>query len=227
VLTVPASVTIPAGSYYAYFDVTGTGIGVANVTATAAKAKPVTVPVRISTPKLQVSLSSTTNAGQKYTVTVTAQDSLGVIRRPTAPVIVTVASSLPGHTALDSATITIPVTTTSVSTGVTFDTAGSYAITASAAGYSAGNATTTTTGVLVIATLASAFQPPTVTIGTGATVTWRSADGLGHTTTSDAALWSGALAAGGGPYSVRFTAAGTFTYHCNIHPSMTGTIVVQ
>src|SRR5574341_1980023 len=35
VLTVPASVTIPAGSYYNYFDVTGVGPGTAGVVATA------------------------------------------------------------------------------------------------------------------------------------------------------------------------------------------------
>jgi plastocyanin len=30
-----------------------------------------------------------------------------------------------------------------------------------------------------------------------------------------------------GTYSRTFAAAGTYTYHCTVHPSMTGTITVQ
>ncbi|HTZ41834.1 MAG TPA: plastocyanin/azurin family copper-binding protein [Candidatus Omnitrophota bacterium] len=32
---------------------------------------------------------------------------------------------------------------------------------------------------------------------------------------------------GGGTYSHTFAAAGTYSYHCSIHPSMKGTIIVQ
>jgi plastocyanin len=35
-----------------------------------------------------------------------------------------------------------------------------------------------------------------------------------------------ALLGSGATYSVKFTAAGTYNYHCNIHPNMVGTIVV-
>jgi plastocyanin len=37
---------------------------------------------------------------------------------------------------------------------------------------------------------------------------------------------SSAIQTGGGTFSFTFTKAGTFTYHCNFHPSMHGTIVV-
>jgi plastocyanin len=37
---------------------------------------------------------------------------------------------------------------------------------------------------------------------------------------------SGTLA-NGAAYQFTFTQPGTFTYHCTIHPSMTGTIIVQ
>src|SRR5881394_1379471 len=89
VLTVPAQVIIPKGTNYAYFPVTGIGVGIANVTATALNTKPATaLPVRISRPKFQVSVSSATNAGQKNTVTVYAEDSLGTTRNPSVPLTV-------------------------------------------------------------------------------------------------------------------------------------------
>src|SRR5206468_264865 len=102
----------------------GTGPGTANVTATATGVRPAAaVPVRISTPKVQVSVSSNTSAGQKTTVTVYAEDSLGTTHNPTAPLTVTLVSSAPGHTAFDSATIHIPTNTYYASTGVVFDSA--------------------------------------------------------------------------------------------------------
>jgi plastocyanin len=227
VLTVPASVIIPAGNYYASFDVTGIGPGLANVTATAAQAKPVSVPVRISTPNLQVSLSGATNAGQKSTLSVTARDSLGTARRPASPLVVTLVSSVPGHTTFDSSTITIPTTGTTASTGVVFDTAGSYTITVNAAGYNAGNATTTTTGALV-AMGDNFFTPGTVTIQAGQTVLWRNGGSVQHTTSSTTAVWNSGPLNAGQTYIRTFSTPGTFPYQCNIHgAAMSGTVIVQ
>lgn len=76
-----------------------------------------------------------------------------------------------------------------------------------------------------------AYGPPSVTIPVGSTVTWTNQDsGVDHTTTSDASsavAWDSGNLAPGAAYSVTFTQPGTFTYHCSIHPFMTGTIVVQ
>jgi plastocyanin len=73
-----------------------------------------------------------------------------------------------------------------------------------------------------------AFSPPTVTVAVGDTVTWTNNDGgIPHTVSSDSGgdLASGQLA-GGATYQKTFTVAGTFAYHCDIHPSMTAQVVV-
>ena len=227
VLTVPAQVIIPKGTNYAYFSVTGTGLGTANVTATAANVKPAAaVPVRISQPKVHVFLSSATNAGQKATVTVYAEDSLGTARNPAAPLAVTLVSSAPAHAVFDSTTIRIPTNTYYASTGVVFDTAGSYTVTASAAGYTAGNVTTTTTGALV--TIADfSFAPQAITITKNQYVTWKNTGATTHTATDNASAWNtGGIGAGGVTW-ISFSTPGAYAYHCSIHPGMTGTITVN
>jgi len=227
VLTVPAQVVIPKGTYYAYFPVTGVGVGSANVLATALNAKPATaVPVRISRPKFQVSLSSATNAGQKTTVTVYAQDSLGSYRYPSAPLTVTLVSSVPGHALFDSATIHIPTNTYYASTGVVFDTAEVSTVTASNVGYTSGNATTTTTGALVSIADFS-FTPQTVTITKNQYVTWKNTGAATHTATDDAGAWNTGSLGAGGQSILYFPTPGTYTYHCNFHGGMIGTVVVN
>ena len=73
-----------------------------------------------------------------------------------------------------------------------------------------------------------AFSPGSVTVGIGDTVTWTNNQaGVPHTVTSDTAgvMDSGTLASGA-TYAKTFDAAGTFTYFCAIHPTMTGTVIV-
>jgi plastocyanin len=72
-----------------------------------------------------------------------------------------------------------------------------------------------------------AFVPPTLTVSIGTTVTWTNQDTVSHTTTSDAApAWDSGILNKGASFSFTFTKAGTFTYHCNVHPTMHGTITV-
>jgi plastocyanin len=71
-----------------------------------------------------------------------------------------------------------------------------------------------------------AFNPKTVTIKVGDTVTWTNQDSTTHTVTGDGGIDSGNLAPGKS-YSKTFDTAGTFNYHCSIHPSMTGQVIVQ
>jgi plastocyanin len=61
----------------------------------------------------------------------------------------------------------------------------------------------------------------------GTTVTWTNTDSTSHTTTSDAIGWNSGIVARGRQFSFAFQTAGTFPYHCDIHPGMVGTVVVR
>lgn len=68
-------------------------------------------------------------------------------------------------------------------------------------------------------------NPMQVTVGTS--VTWANGTVAPHTATSDSGAWNtGTIAAGGTSAAITFNTAGTFTYHCNFHSFMHGTIVV-
>jgi plastocyanin len=74
------------------------------------------------------------------------------------------------------------------------------------------------------------FQPATITARLGDRLTWvncESTAGLGHTSTSDANMWRSGLIIPFSSYSRTFDQAGSFPYHCEPHPSMKATIVVQ
>lgn len=70
------------------------------------------------------------------------------------------------------------------------------------------------------------FQTPSVTVNAGDTVTWTNKDSAAHTVTADNGAFDNPLPAGGST-TITFSQAGTFTYHCTIHPSMKGAVVVQ
>jgi plastocyanin len=72
-----------------------------------------------------------------------------------------------------------------------------------------------------------AYAPDEVTVAVGTTVTWTNTDSVSHTTTSDAAGWKSGVVAPGGQFSFAFPTAGSFAYHCAIHPGMVGAVVVR
>jgi plastocyanin len=72
-----------------------------------------------------------------------------------------------------------------------------------------------------------AFSPGTVTVTVGDGVTWANADAQSHTATADDASFDTGTIAGSASKSVTFATAGSFLYHCKIHPQMTATVVVQ
>lgn len=72
-----------------------------------------------------------------------------------------------------------------------------------------------------------AFDPATVTIKVGDTVTWINQDAAVHTVAAADNSWTSADLAKGASYSHTFTSAGTFAYICGVHHSMKGTVVVQ
>ena len=70
-----------------------------------------------------------------------------------------------------------------------------------------------------------AFTPTNLTVKKGTTVTWTNKDSIGHTVTGDSGI-SSALLSQGESYSFTFNQTGQFSYHCNPHPGMIGTVTV-
>jgi plastocyanin len=73
----------------------------------------------------------------------------------------------------------------------------------------------------------NAFGQNPLTISVGTTISWVNNDNTTHTSAADGSQWSSGNIAPGGRFNFAFASAGRFTYHCQIHPNMVGTIVVQ
>jgi plastocyanin len=71
-----------------------------------------------------------------------------------------------------------------------------------------------------------AFQPATLTIAKGSSVTFSNTSKKSHTATRGGAFDTGVIKPGKS-VGVRFKQKGTFAYHCEIHPQMRGKIVVD
>ena len=74
-----------------------------------------------------------------------------------------------------------------------------------------------------------AFSPATMNVNVGDTVTWTNneSSNIQHTVTSDSGTELGsALLSPGNSYAHTFTIAGSYAYHCTIHPTMHGTVNV-
>jgi plastocyanin len=228
VLTVTPSVVIPPGSNYAYFDVQGVAIGTATISATSPDAKAATpVAVRISKPALLLSLTTVVTTGVHYGFAVYTADSLGTPRLVTAPVTISLASSDPTKTVFDSAVVHVDSGGLAATSGVRFDTAGTYLVVATAPNYTPDTVTVSAGGAFV-AVGDNFYVPDTVTIKVGNYVTWFNSGPSVHTTTSDTGVWNSGNIAVGGSYSAYFGTPGTYPYHCLIHGAavMSGTVVV-
>lgn len=71
-----------------------------------------------------------------------------------------------------------------------------------------------------------AFNPASLTVKVGDTVSWTNSSSTPHTVTADGGAFDSGTVAGGAAFQHTFSAAGTFTYHCSIHSSMKATIIV-
>lgn len=72
-----------------------------------------------------------------------------------------------------------------------------------------------------------AFSAATLRIKVGQTVEWVNGDPLAHTVTADDKSWGSGFLNQAGRYRRRFTAAGSFPYHCQPHPQMRATVIVE
>ncbi len=72
-----------------------------------------------------------------------------------------------------------------------------------------------------------AFDPATVTIQVGDSVTWTNEDSAPHTATAGDGSFDTGQLGNGDSETVTFDAAGTFAYICSIHPQMAGSVVVE
>lgn len=71
-----------------------------------------------------------------------------------------------------------------------------------------------------------AYVPASVSISQGDTVRWTNQDAVTHTVTSDDGLFDSGDLDQGDTFTQVFQNAGTFKYHCTIHASMKGTVLV-
>jgi plastocyanin len=84
----------------------------------------------------------------------------------------------------------------------------------------------------------NAFSPPgaVISLASQNAVTWYNADFAGyggplgtahHLKSDDGTTFDSGTLAPYGTFQATFTAPGTYTYHCEFHPEMTGTITVN
>lgn len=72
-----------------------------------------------------------------------------------------------------------------------------------------------------------AFEPAESSVAAGAEIQWINEDGVPHTVTADDGAFDSGDIAGGGSFGTVIDEAGTYAYHCDIHPQMTGTVTVS
>lgn len=72
------------------------------------------------------------------------------------------------------------------------------------------------------------FVPQTITVEVGVnnTITWVNQDSAPHTVTANSNSFNSGTINPSSNFTMTFTTPGTYQYHCNIHPFMTGTVIV-
>ncbi len=90
-----------------------------------------------------------------------------------------------------------------------------------------GNNASATPGANEVWIQGMAFSPSTIKVSAGTTITWTNKDGITHTVTSNTSLFDSGNIGSGGTFSYTFATAGTYTYHCAIHPGMIANVTVN
>ncbi len=81
-------------------------------------------------------------------------------------------------------------------------------------------------GARVQATI-SGFVFSAITVSRGGTVTWTNRDPVDHDVTALDGSFGSPVLHEGGTFTAQFDRAGTYAYHCTIHPFMTASVIVQ
>lgn len=71
------------------------------------------------------------------------------------------------------------------------------------------------------------FEPATLTVKAGTTVTWVNQDDEPHTATATDKRFNSKTLDNGDRFSQEFNAPGVYNYYCALHPKMTGKIIVK
>lgn len=71
------------------------------------------------------------------------------------------------------------------------------------------------------------FEPASITVSPGTTVTWVHESPMPHTISGNADGLGSSTLYNGQTYSHTFNKGGLFNYYCGIHPSMTGSVLVK
>ena len=90
--------------------------------------------------------------------------------------------------------------------------------------YSSAPATNGTGNAVTIQNFA--FNPSELTVSAGTTVTWTNNQGVTHTVTFDDGSSDMKIEAGQ-TVEKTFNTAGEYPYHCAIHPSMKGKVIIK
>jgi plastocyanin len=71
------------------------------------------------------------------------------------------------------------------------------------------------------------FVPANISASVGDTVQWSNADDKDHWIEADQGAFASGKIKPGGSFGVRFVRAGTYAYHCKLHPREKGIITVR
>lgn len=86
-------------------------------------------------------------------------------------------------------------------------------------------------GEAIVTMVDTTFEPAEITVDAGTTVVWQNESALPHTVTagergSPPGMFEADVAAGDS-FSFTFDEPGTYPYYCEIHPGMSGTVIVE
>ena len=71
------------------------------------------------------------------------------------------------------------------------------------------------------------FNPATITVKAGTTVTWTNGDDIPHTVVATAKAFKSKVLDTSDKFSFTFTTPGSYEYFCSLHPHMKASIVVE